>query len=172
MKEFWKDIDFSNRIMQVSNKGNIRIVCNDSYKIKNIAIPKQPKIKRNKIYKVVGINGKNYYIHRLVAITFIPNPENKPEVNHKDFNTLNNCVDNLEWVTSKENKKHSLAHMSEARRGEKHAMATITDKVALSIKKDRKKGLKYKELQDKYNLPEHTIANVCTRYFKHLNEKV
>lgn len=49
---------------------------------------------------------KNQYIHRLVALHFLENPENKKEVNHKDGNKLNNCVNNLEWVTSSENQKH------------------------------------------------------------------
>ena len=49
---------------------------------------------------------KNQYIHRLVAIHFIDNSENKREVNHKDGNKLNNNLNNLEWVTTSENQKH------------------------------------------------------------------
>lgn len=51
---------------------------------------------------------KNVKVHRLVAKYFIPNPHNKPCVNHKDFNRCNNHIDNLEWVTYKENSHHML----------------------------------------------------------------
>lgn len=63
-------------------------------------------------YKSVELTDKdgvkhNLRVHRLVAEAFIPNPDNKEQVNHKDGNPGNNCVDNLEWVTPSENTKHA-----------------------------------------------------------------
>lgn len=58
-------------------------------------------------YKTIGLMGKSYYIARLVAKTFIPNPENKAQVNHIDGDTLNNNVSNLEWNTPSENILHA-----------------------------------------------------------------
>ena len=74
------------------------------------SIVKQRVVPNGYIKVTICYNGikKSYSTHRLVAIYFIPNPNNYPEVNHKDGNKKNNSVHNLEWVTTSENQLHSV----------------------------------------------------------------
>ena len=119
VEEIWKDIPNYEGVYKVSNLGNVKSF-NNRIKDKNPIILKQT-IDRKNGYLTVSLskNGKKkiYRVHKLVASIFIDNFNNYPVINHKDGNKLNNCVDNLEWCTYKQNIIHSwkngLSHISE-----------------------------------------------------------
>ena len=89
-----------NGLYQVSNLGRVKSLENRSNHKKEKILASHI---RNQYYGVALYRDSNYTIHRLVAEAFIPNPDNLPEVNHKDENKLNNCADNLEWCDKKYN---------------------------------------------------------------------
>ena len=88
-------------------------------------------------YKAIGfcIEGKRKitHIHRLLAITYIPNPHNKPCVNHKDGNKLNNDLSNLEWNSHSENSKHAFKIGLSTHRGENCHTAKLKSNTAKAI---------------------------------------
>jgi hypothetical protein len=95
-------------------QGTMHHYITDTSVITNKKTNRQLKLYRSKVgYIVVDIFENNkrtkYYLHRLLAIHFIPNPENKREINHKDGNKLNNSFDNIEWVTPSENRLHAYS---------------------------------------------------------------
>ena len=109
--ENWKQIDGYKPIYQVSNLGRIRSLARITNANGGLFHRKERMLKYGKSrlgYLLVYLytdNGKKRTVpvHQVVARAFIPNPENKPEVDHKDGNKANNAVDNLRWVTHQEN---------------------------------------------------------------------
>ena len=102
MCEIFKDIKNYEDLYEISNLGRIR------NKITGKIL--KPSIKNGYYYLILCKDKiqKHHYIHRLVASTFIPNPNNYSQVNHIDENKLNNNVDTLEWCTSKYNTNYSV----------------------------------------------------------------
>ena len=104
--EIWKTIPEFEGTHQISNFGRLRTVKQDgSFYMRSTKASKNRYINVSLSFKSIR---KTVKIHRLVAQVFLPNPESRPQVNHKNFDKTDNHIDNLEWVTEKENIQHAL----------------------------------------------------------------
>lgn len=108
---------------------------------------------------------KVFRVHRAILETFMPNPENKPEVNHKDGNKLNNHVSNLEWATESENIRHAYDNgLASALRGTENPWAKLTAEDVLYIREhyipyDSVYGAR--ALGRKFGVNKNTIRNIA-----------
>lgn len=117
-------------------------------------------------YAVISIciNGQSTvcYIHRILAETFIPNPDNKKYVNHIDGNKMNFSLDNLEWVTSSENNKHAyLTGLKKARKGKSNSRFGIGTRNGMKGELDKKSKL---ILNTENGIFYHGIQEAATAY--------
>ena len=151
-KEIWKDIQGYEGMYQVSSHGRVR-----SFKWNRCKILKTRKDKKGYTVVTLTKHSKNYVpkVHRLVAIAFIPNPNNLPQVNHKDEDKSNNNIDNLEWCTNEYNRNYgtrnerAIKKMIETK-GRK-IMCITTGEIFNTIA----------EASKKYNLPSSNLINCC-----------
>ncbi len=116
-------------------------------------------------YVTVSIGGKLRKVHRLVALAFIPNPDFKPEINHRDGIKNNNRVSNLEWETGKENVKHAVENgLFNSLRGSKHPHSKLTEEIVLEIRREyATKEISQTDLAKKYGVPQGRISCVVNR---------
>lgn len=119
--EIWKPIN-ENPDYRISNFGNVMGMRGNLL---------SPRLSKNGYLRVhFKVDGKltDFYIHRLVALHFIPNVENKPEVNHKDGDKSNNNSSNLEWTTGAENTRHAYDFgLGKNISGERHYRTQVSD---------------------------------------------
>lgn len=113
---------------------------------------------------------KSWKIARLVAETYIPNPENKPEINHKDGNKLNDRHSNLEWSTRIENANHAYKlGLQKPRMGENASGAKLNETAILAIRAYYKGGTRISFLADQYNVTHSNIHCIVNRKsWKHI----
>lgn len=114
---------------------------------------------------------KWFRIHRIVAEYYIPNPENKPFVNHKDGNKANNSVENLEWVTHRENMDHAI-NFGLVKRAEENANSKLTTDQAEQICKMLEHGYRNVDIAKSMQIPKSLVSSI--RYgicWKHISCK-
>lgn len=111
-------------------------------------------------YVYVRTVTKNYQLHRLVACAFIDNPENKPQVNHKDGNKQNNDFTNLGWVTSKENNAHARRNGLTKPMRKNEGNLKYTNEQCIDVLRRVSSGMTYIEAGKKYSMPYSTVAHL------------
>ena len=151
MNEEWRDIEGYEGLYQVSNLGRVKSL---NYKrTKQEAILKYGYDKDG--YKQVFLckNGKSkvFKVHKLVAMAFILNANNYPQINHKDEDKNNNCVSNLEWCTNEHNINYGTRNNKVAKALSKKVTCITTREVFDSMQ----------EASKKYNIPTANISNCC-----------
>lgn len=158
--EIWKDILGFEGIYVVSNMGRVKRVMHRKHPTNTIINTSLNATGYHKI--ALTLNGKGYckILSRLVAIAFIPNPENKPQVNHLNGKD-DNRTESLEWNTSKENINHAWkTGLSKPAYGTSNGNSVLTEKDVLEI---RKSSLTPLEISLKYNVKREQIYKILKR---------
>ena len=172
MKEQWKEIKGNREIYEVSSLGNVRTKDREGARGHHVKghILTQRDNSNGYLRCDINITGKtkSHLVHRLVAEKFIPNPDNKPFVNHIDGNKHNNSVNNLEWCTRNENERHAwktgLKH-DIATKGELHGMHKLSKKDVEYIRKHHARNggnMKTGELARNFNVNPQTITDIVS----------
>lgn len=171
MEEVWVEIYFLKKegfgTYFVSNKGQVR------NKKGYILKPTTDKYGYYRLcFRLKNRKTKQFFVHRLVAICFIENNENKPQINHKDLDKKNNCVENLEWCNNSENIKHLFNNGILSQKGSKNNQSKLNEEKVIEIYKLKGK-MKHNNIAEIYGVARTTITQIMSQInWKHLTDKI
>lgn len=153
--EVWKEIPGFKGKYFASNMGQIK---------SEIRILVGPKT-NTKGYLRVTLNKRQYYVHRLVAITFLSNPTNLTQINHIDCNKLNNNINNLEWTSNQQNRDHAVRNDLIVKRDKNctyQKLNLFQCKEIYQVYKSQ--NLSQKQIGHIYGVCQQTISNVLKMF--------
>lgn len=171
MKEIWKPIKDYEGLYEVSNFGVVRsldrtvIVNRLGKKVERRIRGTNLKTAKTTGYHIVSLckNSvlKTGLLHRIIAEAFIPNPENKPFINHIDNNGLNNDLSNIEWCTAMENSAHCKKQgRNKAPRGDNHPTTKLKEKEVREVKEMIRKGFRVTDIARMYGVRQPLISEI------------
>lgn len=153
MVEIWKDIEGYEGLYQISSLGRVKSLYNSKEIIRKTRINKfgYPYLNLSK-------NGKKktFTVHRLVALAFLPNPDNLSQVNHIDEDKTNNRVENLEWCSAKYNANFGTRNMRGSFKRYKKIICIETGKIYLSLS----------EASKQTGFSQSALSSACTGRYK------
>lgn len=129
MQEIWRDIEGYEGLYQVSNMRRVKSLGNEFSRKEKILKPRKSKDGYLQLQLHKEGECKDYRVHRLVGQAFLENPEELPEINHKDEDKINNCVENLEWCSSKYNKNYGTRNKRVSKSLSKPLMCVETNEI-------------------------------------------
>lgn len=163
MKEIWKNIRGYRGKYKISNLGRVKSFhkCKEGNLLKNV-------LNKDIRYEIVGLclNGKlkTFYVHRLIAKAFIPNPKGLTEINHKNGIKTDNRIKNLEWTTKNDNIKHAINLGLIDTKGEKNGRAKLNRSNINDIRRKYASGnYSYATLARVYKVSRNTITRIVKR---------
>lgn len=174
MIEIWKDIKDYEGFYQVSNLGRIRSLTRNVKQHSSSIQTKRGKIlslaidRGGYVFCALSKNNnlKTYKVHRLVANSFIPNPLDRKEINHKDCDKTNNVVWNLEWSTRSHNINHAISNgRLKYPVGESCYNSKLTNNQRIEMYEQRTRGMLLKDLSAKYGVSISVASKICQDHY-------
>jgi hypothetical protein len=168
----WKPVVGYEGLYEVSDDGVVRSLAFEiKKKVKGVAkireaVELKQQIHRKGYAKVrlyKQTDWKQFFVHRLVAMMFIPNENNLTQVNHKDGNKLNNCVSNLEWISNTENMRHAYRTGIKVNPcGASASRAKLSEDSVMLAVKLRREGKTYREVARIVGCKLETVQRICS----------
>lgn len=159
--EVWVSVLDFEGLYEVSNYSRVKSCIKKGSRNELIILFTTNKNGYNTISLLNGKKRKNTSVHRLVAQAFIPNPENKPQINHKNGIKTDNRIENLEWATASENTQHAYDTGLEKKKiGELNGRCILKELDVLKIKEFIKQPHSLVELGNRYGVSSSTISNI------------